>query len=248
MTLLGALALSLLMVGTACLSGVFGMAGGLIMIGVLLVVLPLPAAMVLHAVTQMASNGWRAILWRDQIVWRTTAWYLAGCAAAVALWSVALYVPDKAVALLLLGVSPFIVRVIPERILPRDLGPVQLMGGGFICQMLMLLSGVTGPLIDTLFLRSTMDRKQIIATKAACQVFSHGFKLLYFGALIEQVGEVEPWLLLLAVASSMLGATLGKMLLEKLSEGQFRLWSNRLINAIATWYIGYSVALLAGVA
>jgi len=248
MTILGAAALSLLMVGTACLSGVFGMAGGLIMIGVLLVVLPLPAAMVLHAVTQMASNGWRAILWRQHIVWGTTLWYVTGCALAVGLWSLALYVPDKAIALLLLGVSPFIVRVIPEKILPRTLGPRQMVGGGFVCMMLMLLSGVTGPLIDTLFLRSPMDRKQIIATKASCQVFGHGFKLLYFGALIESVGQVEPWLLALAVASSMLGATFGKMLLEKLSEVQFRLWSNRLINAIAAWYIGYSVALLTGVA
>ncbi|HYC64317.1 MAG TPA: sulfite exporter TauE/SafE family protein [Reyranellaceae bacterium] len=248
MSLLGALALSLLMVSTACLSGVFGMAGGLIMIGVLLVVLPLPAAMVLHAVTQMASNGWRAILWRGHIVWPTTLWYVVGCALAVALWSLTLYVPDKALALLLLGVSPFIVRVIPESILPRTLGPAQMVGGGFVCQMLMLLSGVTGPLIDTLFLRSPMDRKQIIATKAACQVFGHGFKLVYFGALIQEAGQVEPWLLALAVASSMLGATLGKMLLEKLSEVQFRLWSNRLINAIAAWYIGYSVALLTGVA
>ena len=55
-------ALGLLMVATAFLSGLFGMAGGLILIGVLLTILPLPSAMVLHAITQMASNGWRAFL------------------------------------------------------------------------------------------------------------------------------------------------------------------------------------------
>src|SRR5256885_14728726 len=57
-------ALGILMVATAFLSGLFGMAGGLILIGVLLTILPLPSAMVLHAITQMASNGWRAFLWR----------------------------------------------------------------------------------------------------------------------------------------------------------------------------------------
>jgi hypothetical protein len=57
-------ALGLLMVATAFLSGLFGMAGGLILIGVLLTILPLPSAMVLHAITQIASNGWRAFLWR----------------------------------------------------------------------------------------------------------------------------------------------------------------------------------------
>jgi len=43
------------MVATAFLSGIFGMAGGLILIGVLLVILPVPEAMMLHGVTQMAS-------------------------------------------------------------------------------------------------------------------------------------------------------------------------------------------------
>ena len=63
-------ALGLLMVATAFLSGLFGMAGGLILIGVLLALMPLPTAMVLHAITQMASNGWRALLWRAHIRWQ----------------------------------------------------------------------------------------------------------------------------------------------------------------------------------
>ena len=75
-----ALSLSLLMICTSLLSGVFGMAGGLILVGVLLVVMPLPQAMVLHAVTQMASNGWRALLWRQHIVWKLT---LATASAAM---------------------------------------------------------------------------------------------------------------------------------------------------------------------
>src|SRR4051812_33370622 len=57
MTAALAASLALLMIFTALLSGVFGMAGGLILVGVLLVLMPLPQAMVLHAVTQMASNG-----------------------------------------------------------------------------------------------------------------------------------------------------------------------------------------------
>jgi uncharacterized membrane protein YfcA len=47
----------LTMVATAFLSGIFGMAGGLILIGVLLVILPVPEAMMLHGVTQMARTA-----------------------------------------------------------------------------------------------------------------------------------------------------------------------------------------------
>ena len=243
MTALMAASLSALMIATAFLSGIFGMAGGLILIGVLLVVLPLPQAMVLHAVTQMASNGWRAFLWWRHIEWKIAAASIVGSLLAVGLWSIWLYVPDKAVALLLLGLSPFIVRAIPDSILPRNLGPGQMLGGSAISMMLMLLTGVTGPLLDTLFLRSPLERKQIIATKAACQVFSHSLKLIYFGALIDQAGPVEPWFLAIAIASSMIGTSLGKLLLEKLSDKQFRPWSNRIITTIATYYVGYSLVL-----
>lgn len=248
MTALMAFALSVLMIGTAFLSGIFGMAGGLILIGVLLVVFPLPTAMVLHAVTQMASNGWRAALWFRHIVWKSMAFYVAGCLVSVGLWSITLYVPDKAMALLMLGLSPFVIRAIPEKILPRSFGPAQVAATGVVSMMLMLLTGVTGPLLDTMFLRSPLERRQIIATKAACQVFGHGFKLVYFGALIAEVGKVEPWFLAIAIASSMIGTSLGRLLLEKLSDAQFRTWSNRLITVLASYYVGYGLVLLVGIA
>ena len=64
------LLIAAVMVGTAFLSGIFGMAGGMILIGILLALLPLPEAMALHAITQIASNGWRALLWRRFVHWR----------------------------------------------------------------------------------------------------------------------------------------------------------------------------------
>src|ERR1700733_12538726 len=116
MTPLMIAALGLLMVATSFLSGLFGMAGGLILIGVLLALMPLPTAMVLHAITQMASNGWRAFLWRRHIRWRPVSVYLLGGGGALALWSIPRYVPDKPVALLLLGVTPFMARLMPSNL------------------------------------------------------------------------------------------------------------------------------------
>jgi len=55
MTPLMITALGSLMVATAFLSGLFGMAGGLILIGVLLTLMPLPSAMVLHAISTVAG-------------------------------------------------------------------------------------------------------------------------------------------------------------------------------------------------
>jgi uncharacterized membrane protein YfcA len=244
MTPLMIAALGLLMVATAFLSGLFGMAGGLILIGVLLALMPLPTAMVLHAITQMASNGWRAFLWRAHIRWRPVGVYLAGCALALLLWSLTRYVPDKPMALLLLGVTPFMARLLPPGIRPN---PDSLWQGtlyGSICMGLMLMTGVSGPLMDTFFLGASYDRRGIVATKATCQVASHFTKLIYFGGIIDQAASLDGRLALVAVAASMLGTTLARRILEAMSDHQFRTWANRLITTVAGYYIAYGGWLL----
>jgi hypothetical protein len=154
----------------------FGMAGGLILIGVLLVIMPVPEAMMLHGVTQMASNGWRGLLWVKHVRWSAIGAYLAGCAAALLLWSLWRYVPSKAVALLLLGGAPFLVRLVPARFKPDPESIVQGSIYGVICMTLLLLTGVSGPLLDSFFLGGKLDRREIIATKAVCQIFGHAAK------------------------------------------------------------------------
>jgi len=233
------IALGLLMVATAFLSGLFGMAGGLILIGVLLALMPLPAAMVLHAITQMASNGWRALLWRAHIRWRPVFVYLIGCALALALWSLTRYVPDKPVALLMLGVTPFMARMMPSGIKPNPDSIWQGTFYGSVCMGLMLMTGVSGPLLDTFFLGGNFDRRSIIATKATCQVASHFTKLIYFGGIIDQAATLDLRLAAIAVAASMLGTTLSRRVLEAMSDAQFRRWANRLITTVASYYILY---------
>ena len=239
MTPLMIAALAALMVATAFLSGLFGMAGGLILIGVLLMLMPLPTAMVLHAITQMASNGWRAFLWRAHIRWRPVSVYLIGCALALGVWSITRYVPDKPIALLLLGITPFMARMTPKNLNPNPDSVVQGTIYGSICMGLMLMTGVSGPLLDTFFLGGKFDRRAIIATKATCQVASHFAKLIYFGGIIDQAATLDPLLALIAVCASMLGTTLSRRVLEAMSDQQFRRWANRLITTVAGYYILY---------
>jgi len=232
-------ALGLLMVATAFLSGLFGMAGGMILIGVLLAFMPLPTAMVLHAITQMSSNGWRAFLWRAHIRWRPVSVYLIGCALALGLWSLTRYVPDKPIALLLLGVTPFMARMMPRDIKPNPDSVWQGTLYGTICMGLMLMTGVSGPLLDTFFLGGNFGRREIVATKATCQVASHFTKLIYFGGIIDQAATLDPVLAAVAIAASMLGTTLARRILEAMSDQQFRKWANRLITTVASYYILY---------
>src|SRR3546814_14660449 len=104
---------------------------------------------------------------------------------------------------------------------------------GRTCMSLLLLTGVAGPLLDQFFLGGNLERRQIIATKGMCQIFGHGLKLLYFGAMVDQVGTVDPLVAGLAVASAVLGPMLSTRVLEATTDGPPRRWAGFLIPAIS---------------
>src|SRR5262245_41735952 len=170
----------------------------MILMGILLAILPLPAAMVLHAVTQMASNGWRALLWWRHIRWLPVAFYLMGGLLALGLWSLIQYVPSKPVALIFLGLTPILLWL-PESLKPDPENRFQAVGVGLVSMSLVLTAGVSGPLIDTYFLGGKLDRREIVASKAICQVASHGMKLAYFGGIIAQAASLDPVLAVFAI-------------------------------------------------
>jgi uncharacterized protein len=210
----------------------------------LLVLLPLPEAMALHAVTQIASNGWRSLLWLRHIRWRAALAYLVGCAIAFVTWTIWRYVPSKPTAFLLLGVSPFLVGLLPAN---RKPDPEHFHSGllyGAVCMTLMLLAGVAGPLIDAYFLGGKLNRREIVATKAVCQVLSHSAKLIYFGGLIGQTSGLDLLMAPLAVTASIVGTSLAKPILELLSETQYRSWARRIITMIAVVYLAQGGYLL----
>jgi uncharacterized membrane protein YfcA len=225
------------MAATSFLSGIFGMAGGMILLGILLALLSLPEAMALHAVTQMASNGWRGLLWMQYVRWGAAGWFLLGCAIAFVVWSIWRYVPSKPLTLILLGASPFLVRLLPVNLKPDPDRPIHGIVVGTASMILMLLSGVSGPLIDTFFLGGRFERRQVVATKAVCQVCCHTAKLMYFGTVIDRAATLDPWMVGLAIVATVGGTSLAKPVLERLTDAQYRTWANYIITAIACVYM-----------
>lgn len=230
---------------TSFISGIFGMAGGMILMGLLLAIMPLPAAMVLHGVTQMASNGWRAWLWRAHIQWRIATRYAAG-AVVVALALAALrFTPSAPVALIVLGLMPLVALYLPGRVAPDITRGSHAFGCGALCTVLLLLAGVSGPVFDVFFVRSRFDRKDVIATKAAIQVFGHLLKIAYFGPLLIASGEtVAPAAIILAIALALVGTQLSRRVLDSISDAQFRTWSRWLITMIAAVYLMHGLFLV----
>lgn len=231
---------------TSFISGILGMAGGMILMGVLLALLTVPQAMVLHGVTQLAANGWRAVLWRREIDWRVFRGNAWGALAALAAFALVQLVASKPVALLVLGITPFIGLALPEKLVldVRKRGHPFLCG--VVCTGLQLIAGVSGPILDVFFVRSKMDRRAVVATKASIQSLGHVIKIAYFGGLVAaQRGTVDPRLALLMVALAIAGTSLSRRVLERLSDASFRQWTRWAVMTMGIAYLATGAWMLA---
>jgi uncharacterized protein len=152
-------ALAVVAVVTSFISGIFGMAGGMLLIGFLLAMLPVPVAMVFHGVIQIAANGWRAWLWRHHVRWSVVLKFGSGAAASLIVFSFFDFVPDKALVLLTVGLTPFVALAVPQRIAPDIERGGQAFLAGVIGGAMQLVSGVTGPLLDIFYVRTGMTRQ-----------------------------------------------------------------------------------------
>src|SRR5262249_54157758 len=85
---------------TSFISGILGMAGGMILMGVLLACLPLPAAMMLHGIAQFTANGWRTLMLRRNVDWRIFGGYAAGAVLMLVVFAFLKLVVSKPVALI----------------------------------------------------------------------------------------------------------------------------------------------------
>src|SRR5258708_8175444 len=91
------------------------MAGGMILMGILLAMMPLPVAMMLHGITQLASNAWRAFLWRTQVDWRGFRGHALGALAALPGFVAGELGGGKPLALPRVGATPFITPALSEK-------------------------------------------------------------------------------------------------------------------------------------
>ncbi len=223
---------------TATVSGVLGMAGGLLLMGALLLVLPAATAFVARGLLQLVSNGWRAVLHRRHVQRRIVGWYAVGSAASVAVVAAVSYVPSTPLAYLLLGLVPGLVWL-PRRVLALDAArPLHAVTAGLAVTSVSVLAGVGGPLLDVFFVRTTLGRHAVVATKAATQVLSHAAKVVLYGGAVVGSGPGLPvTVLLLAVPLSMLGTVLGGRVLDRLSDAGFTAATRWVVSAIGVVYL-----------
>ena len=235
---------------TAFISGIFGMAGGLVLMGVLLAYVSIPTAMIVHGCIQMVANGWRAYLLKDDIDWAVFRNYAGGAVVGVALLGAvfALGVSlDKRTVYFVLGLTPLLVWLPKERLDLDILKPRQAFGAGILVQGLNTIAGVAGPVLDLFFVRNAMTRQQIVATKSVTQCLSHIVKVFFWSvpAILAASGDVLPpaWFLIAAVPLAMSGTWLGKQVLMRMHDANFKQIVKWLVTVIGLYYLARAAGL-----
>jgi len=231
---------------TAFLSSIFGMLGGLILMGALITIMPVSQAMVLHGLIQLTSNGYRAWLNKTDIKWNIVSTLIIGnIISLVGLFSLA-FVPDKITVLLVLGLLPYIAWAFPKNnSLDVSKKPIGILAGMVVVGS-NLLSGTGGPLLDIFFQRVNMTRHQVVATKAVAQSLGHISKIIFFGFLTTSKFNTWPsfWLIFFAVIASVIGTTLGKIILDKIDDRTFFVWTQSILLTIGAVFIAYALYLM----
>lgn len=229
---------------TSMLSGVFGMAGGLVLLWFLLVIFPAGTAMAVHGVIQLTANGSRAWLSRHYIVWRIVAFMTLGVVMAAGLLLLFNYSPNAASVSLLIGLMPILVWI-PKGWFHLDANRgSHALCCGIASGGLTIAAGVSGPLIDIFFVRSQMDRREVVATKAMIQVVAHSIKIIFYLGAAMALSAGEWAIVVLAAPFAMLGTQAGNRILHRLTDANFRTWTRWIVTGIGVFYFLQGIFLL----
>jgi uncharacterized membrane protein YfcA len=236
MTLVSFVLIGLTILVSSFISGVFGMAGGMILLGVLLNYFDVPSAMILFSIIQLTANGWRAYQWRRYVLWPIFFKYLVGAVLAFAVMYAIRFVPDKTMVYLSLGLMPFAIEALPRAMRPN----IEWRGVPFVTGVLttivQVLSGVGGLFLDIFFQKSMLDRKTTNATKATVQSLSHVVRAAYFGSL-SGFASIPKWTLAPAIFLAIGATSLAPFVIERMTDHGFRQWTRAIIFAVSIVYL-----------
>jgi len=242
------LLLAAVSVATSIVSGVMGLAGGMLLLAVLLLFLDPVTAIPVHGVVQLVSNASRAWFQREHVRWDAVwrfAWPLlpAGAAGLALLRSVP---PDAG----RLGIGAFVLVAtwVPGwlRLGGRPGDPRRALAwGGALVGFASTSVGATGPLLAPFILALELGTQATVGTLAACQIFQHLSKIALFGASGFDFGRFALPLAGLC-AGSIAGSALGARLLDRVPDRVFRTAVRWLLTALALGLAFEGVAEIAG--
>lgn len=217
---------------TSIVSGILGMAGGIMLLATMLCFMSHAEAVPIHAAVQIPSNGTRALAFISSVDRRALSLFVVGVipggvVGAAVLWAIGPAKESEPWLKMLIGAyilfATFVLRKRkggekkPERSLARNFITV-----GFFAGSAALTVGAVGPLIAPTFARLDFVKERLIATKATCQLCTHVMKIPAFLLLrdldVTRLGVTAVIMMLVVIP----GTLIGKRILKFVPEAGFR--------------------------
>ncbi|MEP4442795.1 MAG: sulfite exporter TauE/SafE family protein [Hyphomicrobiales bacterium] len=205
---------------TSAISAALGLGGGILLIAIMGLGMPLAALVPVHGVVQLGSNAGRTFVqWRHISRW-VLVWFGAGSVlGALVAGRLTLEIPES-LWRLSLGLFILIVTWMPKPKFGKTAKPIVFFNG-LIGAILTMFFGATGPLVMAVNAPHSGSRHGIVATHAAAMTLQHCLKILVFGFLGFAFATWLP-LIFAMIISGYVGTLIGSKLLDKLPEAQFR--------------------------
>ncbi|MBN4080556.1 sulfite exporter TauE/SafE family protein [Beggiatoa alba] len=217
---------------TAALTGVVGLGGGLLLLIIMAEFLAFSVLIPVHGINQLVTHFSRAIVSLKDIHLPKVRDFALGAVFGAVMGTPFILSVSESLFRILLGVFVLLCLILPGIKKPPTL-PFKWPIVGALASFCGLFVGATGLLIAPFYLTEKMSKEQLIATKAASQVFIHSAKVVAFIFVGFTIG---PYLLLifLMCMMSFLGSVVAKKLLRKVSDNLFALLFRIAIVLLAT--------------
>lgn len=214
------LVLGLAALVTAALSAVIGMAGGIILLAIMLLFLPVELVIPIHAAVQLISNSTRVVMFIRHVQWKVWALFSLPAIIGILVGRQLFAAIDPEYLRYLIAVFILIATYLPKPKGDKAWPHWPFLIAGTIAGTLGMLVGAVGPIIAPFFIHTKLLKEKMIATKAVCQATVHVLKLVAFGTLGFSFGE-QGTLILSLGAAVIVGTYMGKRLLRHVSEPLF---------------------------
>lgn len=208
---------------TSALTASFGVGGGIAMLALLGVFVPVSVLIPVHGAVQLGSNSGRAWYQRAYVRMDVALPFMIGSVfGAVAGAFLVVQLPD---ALMKVVLGVFVILIIWTKIPGLErLNRAGLAIASSLLALISMMVGATGPLVSPVLAQFIPDdRKALVATHAASMVVQHGLKILVFGLAGFSFGQWLPMVVAM-IASGYLGTRYGSQLLDRMPEDAFRKW------------------------
>ena len=226
----------LVLIATACftsaMTAALGIGGGVLLLAIMSMLLPVAAIIPLHGLVQLGSNANRAMFTAAHINWKVVAWFAPGVVFGAILASLLLV--ELPPAFLQLSIASFILLLCWGPAIPAvATGALGTFVAALLTTFISHFVGASGPLVAAFIKRQQQDQRQAtVATFAATMTLQHAPKTLVYTAagfvFYEWLG-----LALLMILAGVVGTKLGLGVLEKTSDQRFGKIFNWLLTLLA---------------